>query len=108
MIKMLPAGLPCMQADTKGGNTDKATASLSSPAGQPSCEGTLQERPSDFKSPLQPSSAPQEDKEKQLRCGRALLERSMLGPPLPEGDHPICSSGLAPAGFHLVFAAALQ
>ena len=40
-------------------------------------------------------SAPHEEKEKQIRCGRALLERAMLGPPLPEGDAPICSSGTA-------------
>lgn len=48
--------------------------------------------------PAQPepqASASQEDKEKQIRCGRALLERAMLGPPLPEGDAPICSSGKA-------------
>lgn len=44
--------------------------------------------------PEQPqASAPHEDKEKQIRCGRALLERAMLGPPLPEGD-AICSSGM--------------
>ena len=43
------------------------------------------------------ASASQEDKEKQIRCGRALLERAMLGPALPEGDAPICSSGKAPA-----------
>lgn len=36
----------------------------------------------------------QEEQEKQARCGRALLERAMLGPPLPEGDGPICSSGM--------------
>ena len=41
-----------------------------------------------------PAADSQEDKERQLRCGRALLERAMLGPPLPEGDAPICSSGM--------------
>lgn len=40
----------------------------------------------------------QEEQEKQARCGRALLERAMLGPPLPEGDGPICSSGMDAAG----------
>ena len=43
------------------------------------------------------ASAPHEDKEKQIRCGRALLERAMLGPPLPEGDANICSSGVGAA-----------
>lgn len=42
---------------------------------------------------------PHEDQEKQARCGRALLERAMLGPPLPEGDGHICSSGMAAAGW---------
>lgn len=40
----------------------------------------------------------QEEQEKQARCGRALLERAMLGPPLPEGDGPICSSGMSAPG----------
>lgn len=41
-----------------------------------------------------PQEESEEDKEKHMRCGRALLERAMLGPPLPEGDAPICSSGM--------------
>lgn len=47
--------------------------------------------------PAQPkpqASAPYEDNEKQIRCMRALLERAMLGPPLPDGDAHVCSSGV--------------
>ena len=48
----------------------------------------------DIQAPTQPEEESEEDKEKHIRCGRALLERAMLGPPLPEGDAPICSSGM--------------
>ncbi|KAL3130729.1 hypothetical protein ABBQ38_000076 [Trebouxia sp. C0009 RCD-2024] len=102
------------QASTKGDHISEVTrASPNGPASQPSPPQA--DSPFDFKSPVQgghpnlnpPQSqqpsreagqgAPQEDPEKQARCGRALLERAMLGPPLPEGDGAICSSDRAGA-----------
>ncbi len=68
-----------------------------------------QEGPFDFQSPVQkgrpevpfhfPYGQPEADeytaeqRERGQQCGRALLERAMLGPPLQEGDKACGSTG---------------
>jgi hypothetical protein len=76
----------------------------------PEAAGDAQEGPFDFRSPAQdgrppgygqpaPNQFTAEEMERGQKCGKAILERAMLGPPLHESGSVCGSTGMATQDF---------
>jgi hypothetical protein len=89
--------LGTMQASRTGNSVNPMTGQT-----LPEATGDIQEGPFDFRSPAEdgrppgygqpaPNELTAEEMERGQKCGKAILERAMLGPPLDESG----SSGMA-------------